>query len=168
MCKFPNGIPCSITGKVYSLLTLKNEAWLITPFYEGNEWNWTPQILLILLFSRKLKKKKKKQLKIFTSSVDRPLENQRIIKYSDAIKDRLVPTPGYMDSPSSLEAVITHKREGIANSLQVKNLDCITLGPAEHFPNFFQREDWILPTTRGAKRTIELLTPIMHLCLFQP
>lgn len=167
MSKFPNGIPCSITGKVYSLLTLKNQAWLIhfTKAMNGTEPH---RFFLSFCFLENWKKKKKRQLKILTSSVDRPLENQRIIKYSDAIKDHLVPTPGYMDSPSSLEAVITHKREGIANSLQIKNLDCITLGPAEHFPNFFQREDWILPTTRGAKRTIQLLTPIMHLCLFQP
>lgn len=48
-------------------------------------------------------------LSIFTSLVDRPLENQRIIKYSEAIKGLSVPTPGYMDSPSS---AIAHEREG--------------------------------------------------------
>lgn len=51
--KLPNGMPCSLTGKVYSLLTLKNQTWLITPFYEGTEWNWAPRGLFILLFSRK-------------------------------------------------------------------------------------------------------------------
>lgn len=104
-----------------------------------------------------------KPLTIFTSPVDKPQKNQKIIKYLNAIKDLLVPTPGYMNSPSSLEAVIPHKREGIANSLQVKKLDRITLDSAEHFPNCFQREDWILPNTRGTKGTIELLTPILPL-----
>lgn len=52
MCKFLSGIPCTVTGKVYPLVTLKNQTWLITWFYEGNEWNWTPQDLPTLLYQQ--------------------------------------------------------------------------------------------------------------------
>ena len=75
-----------------------------------------PTGYIILLFSRDQEEKKKKQLRICSSPADRPLANQRIMKYSDAIKGLSVPTPSSTDSPSSSEVVIAHESQGTANS----------------------------------------------------
>lgn len=103
----------------------------------------------------------KKQLRIFTSPVDSPPESQRTMKHSDAIKGLLVLTPSYSDSPFSLEAVIIHKTEGTANSLQVRNLDSIT-GFSRPLPRLLPERRLDPPNHQESQRnsaTLYLLTP---------
>lgn len=55
--KLPSGIPRSLPGKDYSLLTLKNQTQLITLLYEDTEWNQTPRSLLPFCFLETRKRK---------------------------------------------------------------------------------------------------------------
>lgn len=81
MCKFPSGIPCSITGKVYSLLTLKNQAWLIhfTKAMNGTEPH---RFFLSFCFLENWKKKKKavEDTHFFSQQASRKSKDHKIFR----------------------------------------------------------------------------------------